>query len=81
MGRSEGEESERLEDDGQSDDTSSRITKCDPHIDNHICHRSIRVPDALHCDIAGFGALAQEADESRRSYGLKNYGENKSDPG
>jgi hypothetical protein len=38
MGKSEWEESDRLEDDGRSDGTSSRITKCETHIDNYMYH-------------------------------------------
>jgi hypothetical protein len=69
MGRSEGQESNCPEDNGQSENTSSYITKCETHIDNHVYHCSRRVPDALYCDIAGLRTPSQEADASRRSSG------------
>jgi hypothetical protein len=69
MRRSEGQESDRPEDDGRSDDTLSCIMKCETHIDNHVCYRWRKVPDVFYCDIPGFRAYSQNADASRRSYG------------
>jgi hypothetical protein len=71
MGRSEGQESDHPKDDERSDDTSSRITKCETHIDNHVYHSWWRVSDDLRCAIAGLRACSPEADESRRSSGCR----------
>jgi hypothetical protein len=44
---SEGQESDRSEDDGRSDDTLSRTMKCETHIDNHVYHYWTKVPNAF----------------------------------
>jgi hypothetical protein len=49
-------------DDEQTYDISSRIKKCQTHIDNHMYHCWRRVSGALHSHVAGLRCDLQEAD-------------------
>jgi hypothetical protein len=68
MGKTEGQESDRPEDNGRWDDTSSRIMKYEIHIDNYVHYRWRRVSDAWYCNIVGLRTISQKVDALRHSY-------------